>query len=102
MMPSAYSSKVPILSTSVVAGRLRKIRKQKSMVRHDIFPSLVGPAAEYLAVPLTDIYNTISAKATWPLLWKQEFVTPIPKKPLPTSVNDLRNISYAALFSKVY
>ena len=98
-MPSTYSSEVPILTT---AGRLRKIRKPKSMVRHDIFPSPVGPAADSLAAPLSDIYNTISATDTWPLLWKQEFVTPIPKKLLPASVNDLQNISCTALFSKVH
>lgn len=36
------------------------------------------------------------------MLWKQEFVTPIPKKALPTSLNDLPNISCTALLSKVY
>ena len=56
----------------------------------------------FLAAPLTHIYNSISISETWPLLWKQEFVTPIPKKSLPTSLNDLRNISCTALFSKVY
>ena len=100
--PGTYSSEVPLLTVSAVAQRLRKIRKPKSMVKHDIFPSLVGPAADFLAVPLADIYNTISITSTWPLVWKQEFVTPIPKKPLPETVNDLRNISCTALFSKVY
>ena len=62
--PLMYSSEVPILTTAVLAGRLRKIRKPKSMDRHNIFPSLVGPAADFLAVPLTDIYNTLSVTAT--------------------------------------
>ena len=101
-IPMTYSSPVQILSVATVASRLRKFKKPKSMVRHDIFPSLVNGASEYLAGPLTHIYNTISLSSTWPLLWKQEFVTPIPKKALPTSVNDLRNISCTALFSKVY
>ena len=101
-VPQTYSSPVQILHVNQVANRLRKIKKPKSMVKHDIFPALVGPAADFLAAPLCHIYNTISATSTWPLLWKQEFVTPIPKKSLPASVNDLRNISCTALFSKVY
>ena len=101
-VPTTYSSQVQILTVSEVAGRLRKFKKPKSMVKHDIFPSLVGPAADYLAAPLTFICNNISTTATWPMLWKQEFVTPIPKKNLPTCMNDLRNISCTALFSKVY
>ena len=101
-VPVTYSSPIQILSRNDVTGRLRKFKKPKSMVKHDIFPSLVNPAAEYLSGPLTHIYNTISTSKTWPLMWKQEFVTPIPKKTLPTSLNDLRNISCTALFSKVY
>ena len=100
--PRTYSSPVQVLHVNQVANRLRKIKKPKSMVKHDIFPALVGPAADFLAAPLCHIYNTISATSTWPLLWKQEFVTPIPKKTLPSSLNDLRNISCTALFSKVY
>ena len=101
-IPSTYSAPVHELTRAEVALRLQKIKKPKSMVKHDIFPSLVSDASEYLAVPLTDIFNAISTTKTWPLLWKQEFVTPIPKKALPTTVNDLRNISCTALFSKVY
>ena len=101
-LPVTYSSPVQILSRGEVASRLRKFKKPKSMVKHDIFPSLVSDAADYLSGPLTFIYNTITATTTWPLLWKQEFVTPIPKKTLPSCVNDLRNISCTALFSKVY
>ena len=47
----------------------------------------------------------LSAVATWtlwPLIWKQEFVTVIPKKTLLETINDLRNISCTKLPSKVY
>ena len=33
--------------------------------------------------------------------WKKEFVAPIPKKPVPKTINNLRNISCTAFFSKV-
>ena len=97
---ATYSSPVRLLSVADVEQRLHKLKKPKSMVKHDIFPSLVN--APYLAGLLTHIYNTILTTESWPMLWKQEFVTPIPKKALPSSPDDLRNISFAALFSKVY
>ena len=101
-VPTTYSSPVQVLTCHDVAKRLKSFKKPKSMVKHNIFPALVNDAAVFLAAPLTHNYNSISISKTWPLIWKQEFVTPIPKKSLPTSLNDLRNISCTALFSKVY
>ena len=72
------------------------------MIKYDIFSALVKDTAYHLAGPLTHIYNTITRTAIWPMKWKEEFVTPIPKKAVPEGLNDLRNISCTALFSKVY
>ena len=101
-VPVTFSSPLQMLSTEDVRKRLTQFKKPKSMVKHDIFPALVNNAAQYLAGPLTHIFNTISATSVWPLRWKEEFVTPIPKKSVPQNLNDLRNISCTALFSKVY
>ena len=102
MIPTTFSSPIQFLTAEAVASRLRRFKKPKSMVKYDIFPSLVNDASDYLAAPLAHIFNNITATSTWPLKWKEEFVTPIPKKPVPQGVNDLRNISCTALFSKVY
>ena len=72
------------------------------MVRIDIFPSLVTEYADLLAIPLCSIFNSILESGVWPRVWKQEFVTPIPKKKLPDSMDDLRNISCTALTSKIF
>ena len=101
-IPRTYSAPAQILTREVVASRLVKIRKPKSMIKHDIFPSLVNDCAFSLAGPLTHIFNTITTSSTWPMKWKEEYVTPIPKKAVPENMNDLRNISCTALFSKVY
>ena len=82
-----------------VAARLRKMRKPKSMVPGDIFPSLVTDFADFLAIPLTSIYNEILSSYIWPASWKREFVTVIPKKANPESLGDLRNISCTMLAS---
>ena len=57
---------------------------------------------DFLAAPLCSIYNAITTTRVWPGIWKQEFVTTIPKKNLPELVNDLRYISCTMLPSKIY
>ena len=85
-----------------VAARLRKLRKPKSLVPGDIFPKLVTQFADFLAIPLTAIYNDILQTYIWPTCWKREFVTIIPKKTNPETLADLRNISCTMLASKVF
>ena len=101
-IPSTFSCPIPALSPERVAAKLKSIRKPKSTVKHDIFPNLVNDSAAALASPLAILYNNMISQQVWPLKWKEEFVTPIPKKPVPESLNDLRNISCTALFSKVF
>ena len=101
-VPTTYSCPIPPILPDQLIQRLRVFKKPKSMVRHDIFPSLVNEGAPYLAVQLCHIYNTMISTRIWPLKLKEEFVTPIPKKTLPESLNDLRNISCTSFFSKVF
>ena len=100
--PSTYDAGLPALRKYEVAGRIRRFRKPKSMVLGDIFPQLMTSYSDFFAIPLTDIYNTITATQTWPAVWKQEFVTVIPKKTNPQELSDLRNISCTMLASKIY
>ena len=81
---------------------IRQAKKPKSVVRGDLPPALVNPAARYLRVPVTCIYNDIIQTLVWPVAWKREYVTVIPKKPLPDSMADLRNISCTPLLSKIF
>ena len=101
-VPSTYHCPIPHILPEQLIQRLRAFKKPKSMVKHDIFPSLINDAAPFLAQPLCHIYNTMISTSTWPMRWKEEFVTPIPKKAVPESMNDLRNISCTAFFSKVF
>ena len=82
--------------------RLKRIKKPRSKIRGDIFPSLVTEFSDILAEPLTDIYNQISTTLQWPAVWKIELVTVIPKCPDPKEFDSLRNISCTLLVSKVY
>ena len=101
-IPATHDVALPRLEVWQVAGRLKHFRKPKSMVAGDIFPKLVTIISDQLAVPLTNIYNEITSSFIWPALWKKEYVTVIPKKSIPQTFADLRNISCTLLISKVY
>ena len=72
------------------------------MVKGDVFPRLMTIFSDFFAIPLSDINNEISRSFVWPLIWKEEYVTVIPKKANPASLDDLRNISCTMLASKIY
>ena len=95
--PDGERVALPVLERHEVSARIKKFRKPKSMVKGDIFPDLMTLFSNFLAIPLTDIYNKITATFCWPAVWKEEFVTIIPKKSHPQSLNDLRNISCTML-----
>ena len=101
-IPVTSDRSLPMLAPYQVAGRIKAFRKPKSMVEGDIFPDLVSKYADLLALPLCLIFNSITSTRIWPSIWKQEFVTVIPKKSVPEAVDDLRNISCTMLPSKIY
>ena len=101
-IPMTYHRDLPRLTVEEVEKMLTVAKKTKSRVRGDIFPSLINICSPYLAIPLTDIYNTIIDTYIWPVLWKREHVTTIPKKNVPSDFADLRNISCTLFFSKIF
>ena len=101
-IPTSYDSPIVVLSPKDVGTWLRKLKKTRSMVRGDMFPSIINDVASSIATPLASIFNAISSSLQWPNYWKTEFVTAIPKKPHPQNTNDLRNISCTPFFSKTY
>ena len=101
-IPCTRTKDLPVLHEYEVAARIRKFKKPRSTVPGDIFPSLVTQFSDFLAIPLTNIYNSITESKEWPRCWKKEFVTIIPKKSNPESLADLRNISCTLLASKMY
>ena len=101
-IPRTHERGLPTLHPYQVEGRIHAFKKPKSMVKGDIFPGLMDRYATLLAIPLTHIYNEITVTQIWPTIWKQEFVTVIPKCRSPTGLGDLRNISCTMLASKIY
>lgn len=69
-----------------VAARLKKIRKPRSRVSGDIFPSLVSELADPLAIPIQTIFRKAYQEGRWPRIWRSETVTVIPKTGNPTEL----------------
>ena len=101
-LPETFNEELPRLEVWQVAIRVKRFRKPKSMVACDLFPSMVTKYADFLAVPLTAIYNEITVTGVWPYSWKREAVTVIPKTKIPSEIGHLRNISCTLLISKIY
>ena len=101
-VPTTYERSLGRLTCAEVAKRLRSQKKPSSMVLGDLFPSTINDLADILSVPLADIYNSILRDYVWPVAWKREYVTVIPKKNIPAGLSDLRNISCTRFFSKVF
>ena len=101
-IPVTSEKSQPVLAVHEVAARIKHFRKPKSMVKGDIFPCLMTKYSDFLAIPLQSIYNEITASKIWPLCWKKEHVTVIPKTINPSDISGLRNISCMLLASKIY
>ena len=101
-IPRTYERQLPMLSREEIEKKLISCKKPNSRVDGDLFPCLVKRCAKSLSIPLQDIYNTITITSVWPVAWKKEIVSIIPKKSIPEDFSDLRNISCTLLFSKVY
>ena len=100
--PDTFDRDLPLLEPFQISGRLKSFKKPKSRIGGDLFPSLVNQFHDILAIPLCEIYNTITQTKEWPDSWKVEYVSVIPKNNHPTEIGQLRNISCTLLVSKVY
>ena len=100
-IPATYHRDLPLLSPLQVETMIIKSRKTSSRVPGDIFPKILNRCAKSLSVPLSSIFNHVLTHFVWPLHWKREYVTVIPKKHNPSSFSDLRNISCTLTFSKL-
>ena len=101
-IPATYHRDLPLLSPAQVQKMLVEAKKTNSMVNGDLFPKTINKCAPFLAWPLSAIYNEILISYIWPVNWKREYVTLIPKKATPKDFPDLRNISCTLFVSKIF
>ena len=92
----------PTISELQVYKRLEKLKKTKSTQPIDLPFKLRKEFAPELAAPVADILNACLKQQKYPSLWKQEWVTPVPKVTRPKTIKELRKISSTSEFSKLF
>lgn len=100
-LPVTYPRCLPKITELDVMNRIAKAKKKPSNLPGDLPPTVVAEHAFLLAKPLARIFNNIVDQGRWPIQWKTEFVTVIPKGPSPTEPGQCRNISCTNFFSKI-
>jgi hypothetical protein len=101
--PKCHPSTEPLtpITHIEVVQLLNNINTRKATHSND-FPSWVSKNnSEILAIPLTNIINTIMQTHTFPHLWKTAEIAPVKKVTRPTTYKDFRPISLLYHQSKV-
>ena len=99
-LPQTYPNQFQLMQPQDLAVKIRAMKKPKSAVAGDPLPSTVNAIADRLAIPATRIINHALQYKTWPLPWKIETQTGIPKGTDCHSYDQLRNLSCTNLLSK--
>ena len=99
--PVAPVNRISPPETYQIAGRLRTMRKPRSLVPGDIDREVVTKCADLLAIPLHKIFAKVFETCEWPGGWKEETVVIIPKNQAPDGLGETRNLSCTPLFSKM-
>ena len=100
-VPLTHDKPVKKLNPEEVEKTLKRMNAPKSYVTFDPPPSIIGPCSTTFAKIMTPIMNEIGNNKWWPSRWKMEEVTVIPKKTMPESLDQCRNISCTSIFSKL-
>ena len=85
-----------------VFRRIKMLGKTKSTLPIDIPDKLRIECALDLAEPLTDIINTCLKDGRFPIAWRREWVTPVPKKQDVETCKDLRKVASTSDSSKIF
>ena len=85
-----------------VYQRLNQLKKTRSTLPIDIPMKVRKECAPFLAEPLTVIINNCLTQYQYPAVWKQEWVTPVPKISHPKDISHLRKVAGTSDYSKVF
>ena len=93
----------PELEVYKVYKKILGQKKTKSTLPIDIPENLRKEAAEFLAEPLTHIYNQCLKDGEYPKIWKYEWCTPVPKKKTAIKLlKNVRKIASTSDFSRIF
>ena len=92
---------VPSVSSARLYEILREIKTNKSTIRNDIPAKIIKEFADEISTPLSFLINNIIKDGKYPVLYKMERVTPVPKEFPPKTTKQLRKISGTYNFSLI-
>ena len=95
----------PQLEVYYVYKKIQNQKKTKSTLPIDLPESIRKESAEFLAEPLTNIFNSCLKQGQYPNIWKQEFVTPVPKgknDKVLKLLKDVRKIASTSDYCKIF
>ena len=81
---------------------MKALDSRKSRYPSEIPIKLIIEYADLLSNPLTAIFHQCFIDGVFPCIFKQVYVTPIPKCKAPKDITELRPISKTPALSKVY
>lgn len=90
------------VSVSEVHNALKKLDRSKAAGPDQIEPFFLKLAADFIAEPLSQIFNLSLISKNIPKIWKSAFVTPLLKGGEPTNVNNYRPISKLCILAKLF
>ena len=100
-IPVTYDVDTELISAEDIEAQLIAMKKPKSNVQIDPMGRFVNKIAKKVSHPLAIIVNNIIKGGRWPAIWKEEEGSLIPKKTMPESFGELRNVSCTSIFSKL-
>ena len=85
-----------------VWDKLKKLKKTKSTFPIDLPEKIRKEFSYELTKPLMDIVNSSLMQGVFPKIWKEELVSPVPKKEYLKVIKDTRKIACLSDFCKIY
>ena len=98
-LPSEYE--LPVIRSTKVCRRLLEVNPFKSMKPDKVPNRIEKNFSLELAKPVTKILNTSFSTGTFPMLWKDSYLSPILKVAPVTCDGDLRPIAFTPCIAKV-
>ena len=102
LLPAGRPEKVNVFQ---VLHRIQKLGKTKSTLPIDIPDNLRIKCSLDLAEPLTDIINSCLETGQFPVAWRREWVTPVPKPKKMDDIEtcgDLRKVASTSDSAKIF
>ena len=92
-VPAFSEEDIPVISVSYVEKLLSELNTNKSTPKDDIPVRIIKKSSNSLSAPLTKLINSAIKEGSWPKVFKEEIITPVPKVFPQKDIDDLRDIT---------